>query len=499
LEAITAERAEHKLGVLAAMRVYKGAIFWSIVVSMCVVMEGYDQALVGNLVALPAFRLRYGKEANGNYQVPASWQTALLQAPIIGSFFGVLVSGWSANRFGYKRTLITLQCLMTGAIFITFFSNSLGMLFAGQVVSGFPWGGFSIIGPAYASEVAPLALRATLTIYIQMCWCIGQLIASGVLYGVKDMTSIWAYRIPFAVQWAWPAPLIVLLCFAPESPWWYVRNGRLDEAEAVIKRLAGQSTQPPSDVVAYMVRTNEIEIAITSGASYWDCFKGVELRRTLIACLTYMLANLTGLLLSNLGTYFFTVAGLPTNKAYALGIGNTSIQLVAVIGSWFLAERFGRRALVLWGIGHNVIILLVLGILGCVPQSENVAWAQGTLVILLALQWGLTLGPMMYTIIAEASSVRLRAKTIGLSRDAYYLCCVVTFFINSYMLNPTAWNLIAKAGFVYCGTCIGIWILAYYGLPESKGRTYRELDILYHRGVPARKFATTKIDDDANE
>jgi hypothetical protein len=46
-------------------------------------------------------------------------------------------------------------------------------------------------------------------------------------------------------------------------------------------------------------------------------------------------------------------------------------------------------------------------------------------------------------------------------------------------------------------TCI--W--AYFRLPETKNRTYEELDILFSKKVPARKFATTDVStyDEASE
>lgn len=36
---------------------------------------------------------------------------------------------------------------------------------------------------------------------------------------------------------------------------------------------------------------------------------------------------------------------------------------------------------------------------------------------------------------------------------------------------------------------------AYFRLPEMKGRSFRELDILFERGVPARKFKDTEVEE----
>jgi SP family general alpha glucoside:H+ symporter-like MFS transporter len=42
-------------------------------------------------------------------------------------------------------------------------------------------------------------------------------------------------------------------------------------------------------------------------------------------------------------------------------------------------------------------------------------------------------------------------------------------------------------------------ILAYFYVPEMKGRSYREIDILFNRHVPARKWKNTAIDAQDDE
>ena len=42
-----------------------------------------------------------------------------------------------------------------------------------------------------------------------------------------------------------------------------------------------------------------------------------------------------------------------------------------------------------------------------------------------------------------------------------------------------------------CFLCI---IYCYFRIPEPAGRSFAEIDILFERGVSARKFATTKVD-----
>lgn len=63
------------------------------------------------------------------------------------------------------------------------------------------------------------------------------------------------------------------------------------------------------------------------------------------------------------------------------------------------------------------------------------------------------------------------------------------------MLNSGEWNLKAKSAYVWfvCGVIALTW--AYFQLPEPKGRTYGELDILFERKIPARQFSKTVVNE----
>ena len=72
---------------------------------------------------------------------------------------------------------------------------------------------------------------------------------------------------------------------------------------------------------------------------------------------------------------------------------------------------------------------------------------------------------------------------------------LVTSVIGPYLLNPGAANAGAKIEFLYGGISVFSLIWCIFRLPETKGRTYEELDILFERKVPARKFKTYVIED----
>ena len=146
--------AEHRMSLWQGIKKYPKAVGWSILLSTALVMEGYDVTLLGNLFSQPAFQKRFGEpDGKGGYQVTSAWQSGLSNTFSIGSIFGLLVAGTCAERYGYRRTMMTALTSIIGAIFIVFFAKNLVMLFFGELLCSMCWGIFQTITVTYASEV----------------------------------------------------------------------------------------------------------------------------------------------------------------------------------------------------------------------------------------------------------------------------------------------------------------------------------------------------------
>ncbi|WVQ69778.1 uncharacterized protein L199_007998 [Kwoniella botswanensis] len=497
-EAVNAEELEHSMGVLEAAKAYPMGCFWAFVICFCIIMESYDTFLIGNFVALPSFTQAYGIPVVENgvttWVLATRWQTALQQAGQIGAFIGIFICGPLTDRVGYRYATLVGLVLMIATIFISFFAKSLPIFLVGQLLEGIPWGFFIANAPAYSSEVVPLPLRGIATAFVMMGWSLGNMFSNGIAYHFNTGTDEWSYRIPFAIQWVFPVPLLVLIFFAPESPWWLVRKGRHEEAVRSIKRLGSSRAAPAEDTLAMITRTIEIEEHETSNVSYAELFKGSDLRRTLIVCGVYAAQNWAGNLIANQATFFFQQAGLGSDFAFKLSFINAGLQVFGVAASWVLGAYIGRRKLYLAGTTLNALFALLLGVLATTSaHTQGGQYGQAVLGIFISFIMGLILGPVSYTIIAETSSIRLRALTTGLGRAAYYCAEIPTIFLSSWMLNPTGGNLAGKCGYVWFGTATVCLVVAYFQLPEMRHRSYRELDILFHRRTSARKFASTDV------
>jgi MFS transporter, SP family, general alpha glucoside:H+ symporter len=92
-----------------------------------------------------------------------------------------------------------------------------------------------------------------------------------------------------------------------------------------MRQLAG----PTIDVDLHVLQikeTIELEEREAANASYADLFRGVNLRRTIVASMVFVLQQVAGVVfVLGFSTYFFELAGFADENAFRLGVGVTGI------------------------------------------------------------------------------------------------------------------------------------------------------------------------------
>ncbi|KAK6080392.1 General alpha-glucoside permease 8 [Seiridium cupressi] len=507
--------SERTMTIRHALKTCRKGLFWSLIFTTAIVMEGFDLALLSGFYAFTAFKQRYGVQLpDGRYEIPAQWQTALSSGAQIGQIIGLSIAGMFVQRLGYKTTMKAALALMIVFIFVPVFAPNIETLLVGEILQGMPWGVFETMPAAYASEISPLALRPYFTTYANLCWIIGQLIASGVLRGFLSLgTSQWAYRVPFMLQWIWPLPILICIWKAPESPWWLARRGQYDEARVSLTRVStfdDQEIDNRLELIKHTVlmekkRHDELKAAKPktrwgktkeSLSTYRECFKGVDRRRTEVNCGTWISQSLCGSNLIAFAPLFFQTAGLSEESSFTIQIVGLFLGALGTVSAWVLMKHIGRRTIYVSGLAALFMMLLLIGILDAACAESNAAanWAMAILLVVYIIIYDLSVGPCCYSIVTEIPSSKLRAPTVALARICYNLCGIFSVVINPLMLTSSAWNWGPKAALFWSGLCFLCLTWAFFRLPEPKGRNQGELDILFERRTKARDFAKTKVD-----
>ncbi|EPT05531.1 hypothetical protein FOMPIDRAFT_1138706 [Fomitopsis schrenkii] len=475
-----------------------GALLW-----------GYDSQVGGGLLSVPSFRRDFGFHSGGagDYILQAKWQSAFNSVSSIGGMFGGLSLGYVSDKLGRKGAVAVCCIVSISGVLIQFFTypHRNAQLLIGKLINGFSLGGLTAVASdcmyvsgasSYCSEVSPLALRGITTSSVNLWIVFGQLMSNGIIEGVGNWTSAYAYRLPFALQWIFPVLLLLGLPFAPESPWWLVRKGRTEEARKILDRLSDGSSnidlqlQQISDTIA-------LEDSYAANSSYADCFRGVNGRRTMIACMVFVLQQASGVVfVLGYSTYFFELAGFADSNAFKLGLGGTGVGVAGNLINFYTVNKFGRRTMFNWTMFASTIVLFLIGFLAIPSGNQSARWGMAAFTIIYNFIFQLGLGPIGYVIFAEVSSAKLRSKTVGIGILVNSLCGMVMNIVIPYLVTPNEANLGGKTGFIFGGLCAVGTVWGYLYIPETKSRTVDELDTMFERHIAPRKFSQYKIEEE---
>jgi SP family general alpha glucoside:H+ symporter-like MFS transporter len=71
---------------------------------------------------------------------------------------------------------------------------------------------------------------------------------------------------------------------------------------------------------------------------------------------------------------------------------------------------------------------------------------------------------------------------------------MITGALQPRFMNPTAWNWGGKTAFFWGGVNLLGLLWTYFRLPEPKGLTYADMDVLFENKISARNFRKVEID-----
>ncbi|KAJ0124978.1 hypothetical protein J7T55_006321 [Diaporthe amygdali] len=443
------------------------------------------------------------------------------------ALFALLISPASsvlADRLGRKRVILLADLLFVLGSALQASSATVSLMIVGRAVVGAAVGAASFVVPLYLAELSPAAFRGRVVTMNIFFVTLGQVVAYVVGWAFAEFAAPetgWRWMVGLGAA---PAALqLALVAGMPETPRWLVKAGRVGEARAVVRRVAGSGpgAGAEADVVlkdieaevreeeqAQKARRRSPALAARSQwLDGWDELLAVRRnRRALaIACLLQGLQQLCGF---NSLMYFsatiFKLLGFdsPTLTSMVVAVTNMLFTVVALM----VIDKVGRRRILLYSIPFMILGLL-LSAWGFsmmklststfgddtsgAPPSPAPASNHGAAVVILTsimlyvAAYAIGLGNVPWM---QSELFSLSVRSLG-SGAATATCWAANFVVGlSFLplmdaLSPT-WTFV-----LYAAVCVaGNWMV-YRVYPETNGLSLEEAAALLERddwGVDAR-------------
>lgn len=466
------------------------ALYFLAFTSACsAAVQGMDETAAGgaSLFYLKVFGIDSNSSRDANLQGIVN-SVPYLAASVIGCWVAIP----SNYFFGRRVTIFWASFLASVSGLWQAFSPSWQMLLAGRVLMGVSIGTKSATVPVYTAESTPAVIRGGLV----MLW--QTLTAFGVMWGsvmgcafLNAGKNNWRYMLGSI----FPLPLVVcaLIFYAPESPRWLISKGKYAEAYESFRRLRNTELIAARDFY-YALSLIEIEKEATRGnkwySQYIQLFTVPRNRSATLASWLLMFGqqycgvNILTFYISNV----LSKAGFNDNDSLRGSVGFGALSCCGALTAIPLIDTKGRRFLLIFTFPLLFVFLLWTAFSFYGDTSKERLGLVLTGIYLYVYFYGIGAGPVPFTYNAEASSITVR--------DAHSSFGTATTWMFSFVLGFTFPNLLRLIGNVgvfcfYAGWCVLLYILIILFVPETKGFTLEELDLVF--GLPIEAHARFQV------
>ncbi|KAL1975577.1 hypothetical protein VTN31DRAFT_3969 [Thermomyces dupontii] len=402
---------------------------------------------------------------------------AVVAVYIAGEAGGAILQTAIADKLGRIRFMELMCVIVTIGVTIQTASVNIGMFLAGRCIAGFAVGGMVGTVPIYLSEISPPKFRGL----------IGGVSGCGISFGT--MMSNWVgyacsyapygpvqWRLPLGMQIPWGVIMILgLLTFMPNSPRQLIRQGKVDEARKQFMKIRRDlGSRELHEEFALMKAQIEYEMQreITSYREIFRLFR----HRTLVSIAVQTMTSLTGV---NVIQYYQTILykslGIEQHTILALtAVYGTCAFLANCITTKYLTDQWGRRKMILTGLGGVIIIEIYAAVMQrCFQDTDNrvgKGFAILGIYVFVVVYYGM-LNSTTWLYGAEVLPISLRSKVMGLAAASHF---VVNVAVTE--AGPSAFsNIQENYYYVFVGCTLFFLIVAYFYFPETRKKTLEEI------------------------
>ena len=429
-------------------------IYVSVVAALGGLLFGFDTAIIAGAT-------RFLKE---RFALSSFGEGLAVSIVLVGCMAGAAIAGTVSDRLGRRRFMFISAVLFFISALGCAIPQNLIQFLVFRFIGGLAIGSASIVSPLYISEVAPPKIRGALVSVNQLAIVTGILMSyfvSWILVGAGASNWRWMFA-----TGAIPAVIFFLFVLGvPESPRWLVKQGREKEAEVILKRLNGP------EIATAEIRSIKETLAL-EGCSLRELLQPGFRTALFIGVFLAVFQQITGI---NAVIYyaprFFEAAGLARSSAIfqsaIIGVVNVVFTLVAIA----LVDRLGRKPMLIAGSAGMGASFVLLG------AAFKFQLFSGGLVLLFTLLYiaffAMTLGPIVWVVIAEIFPTRIRGRAMAIATVALWLAdfaVSLTFPVIADRLHESF------AFWLYAGMCLINMIFIWAVLPETKGKSLEEIE-----------------------
>jgi len=386
--------------------------FWSIVSALAGFLFGFDTVVISG--AEQKIQSLWGL-SDGLHGIA-------MGAALYGTVLGSLLGGIPSDRFGRKKTLLSIGLLYILSSVGCAFANGVYPFIAARFIGGLGIGISTVVAPLYISEIAPAAYRGRLAGMFQFNIVFGIVIAyisNALLAGVGE--NAWRWMLGVA---AFPSIVYTLMCFViPESPRWLI--GRKGDRAAGLQVL--HQIEPDSTPAQREQQANEIVQAATlkvSAGHFWTWRLRVPI------CLAFFVAFFNQLSGINAILYFapriFEMTGLGAKAALLQSVGIGVTNLIFTFVGLSLIDRLGRRTLLFIG---SFGYIISLGLTAWAFFTQHYSIVPACIFAFIAAH-AIGQGTVIWVLISEIFPNRHRAEgqALGSSTHWVFAALLTSFF-----------------------------------------------------------------------
>ncbi len=319
---------------------------WSLVSALAGFLFGFDTVVISGAE----------QKIQSLWNLSGTMHGLAISSALWGTVLGSLIGAWPTDRFGRKKTLISIGVLYLLSAVWSAMAPDVWSLIIARCIGGLGVGICTVASPLYISEIAPPAHRGRLAGLFQFNIVFGILVAflSNWLIG---KTGENAWRLMLGVE-AIPALIYTIACFGiPESPRWLIAQGRMEEGKQVLSRITPDA--PPEEINTLATSIATASTPRSGAAGFWSA----SLRRPI--ALAFLIAFFNQLSGINIILYFaprlLGLAGISDALLASVCIGFVNLGFTFV--GLYLIDRLGRKT------------LLTIGSFGYILSLGVCAWA----------------------------------------------------------------------------------------------------------------------------